>query len=117
MERQRKIIDFTLSSLAEEKRKERAPDLCLYPRCFCARIRSCFSPTPLREKRSLVLKEAPEMIVQKDGWPAETDPQSRLIYMDKITKIRGVSSVRGTALGPTIMNPGGGPPNYTLNRP
>jgi len=96
IERQKKIIDFTLSSLLRRKGKNGALIL-VYTLVVFLLASVMFFVQALKREASLVLKGAPEMIVQRvvvgrnDSIPLD--------YADRIKEIRGVASVKGRLWG------------------
>jgi lipoprotein-releasing system permease protein len=91
IERHRNILDFTLSSLLRRKRKNAAL-VSVYTLIVFLLASVLFFTYALREEASILLKEAPEMIVQKlVAGRHELIPVS---YTDRIKNIRGVSSVK-----------------------
>jgi cell division protein FtsX len=108
-ERQRNIIDFTLSSLGRRKSKNIALVL-VYAFLVFLLASVMFFTHALRREASLVLKGAPEMIVQRmSAGRHEMIPHR---YMDTIRTIRGVNSVRGRLWGYYFDAVAG--TNYTL---
>ena len=96
IERQKKIIDFTLSSLMRRKRKNGAL-VSVYILVVFVLASVMFLTYALKREASLVLKDAPEMIVQRMV-AGRTDPIP-VGYIDKLKGIRGVSKVRGRLWG------------------
>jgi ABC-type lipoprotein release transport system permease subunit len=91
IERQRNIIDFTLSSLLRRKGKNVAL-VCVYTFVVFLLASVMFFIHSIKKEASIILKDAPEMIVQKMiAGRHELIPTG---YMDKIKNIRGVSSVK-----------------------
>ncbi len=91
IERQRNIIDFTLSSLLRRKAKNIAL-LCVYTFVVFMLASVMFFVHSIKKEASIILKEAPEMIVQKMiAGRHELIPPD---YMDTIKNIRGVLSVK-----------------------
>jgi hypothetical protein len=112
IERQKKIIDFTLSSLLRRKGKNGAL-VSLYVLVVFILASVMFFTYALKREASLILKDAPEMIVQRMV-AGRTDPIP-VRYIDKVKNIRGVSSVRGRLWG-YYYDPVVGA-NYTLMVP
>jgi ABC-type lipoprotein release transport system permease subunit len=112
IERQRKIIDFTLSSLLRRKGKNGALIL-VYMLVVFLLASVMFFVHALKREASLVLKGAPEMIVQRVV-AGRNDPIP-LNYTDQIKEIRGVASVKGRLWGYTYDTVTGA--NYTLMVP
>jgi ABC-type lipoprotein release transport system permease subunit len=96
IERQRNIIDFTLSSLLRRKGKNVAL-VCVYTFVVFLLASVMFFIHSIKKEASIILKDAPEMVVQKMiAGRHELIPTG---YMDKIKNIRGVTSVRGRLWG------------------
>jgi ABC-type lipoprotein release transport system permease subunit len=96
IERQKNVIDFTLSSLLRRKGKNGALILVYTLVVFMAASVVFFTHS-IREEASIVLKGSPEMIVQRMvAGRHELIPMS---YADRIKEIRGVSGVRGRLWG------------------
>ena len=96
IERQRNIIDFTLSSLLRRKGKNMAL-LCVYTLVVFMLASVVFFTHSIKREASIILKDAPEMVVQRMiAGRHEPIPVS---YIDKIKGIRGVSSVKRATLG------------------
>jgi ABC-type antimicrobial peptide transport system permease subunit len=96
IEQQKKIIDFTLSSLLRRKGKNGAL-ISVYILVVFLLASVMFFTYALKREASMVLKDAPEMIVHRMV-AGRTDPIP-IHYMDKVKTIRGVSSVRGRLWG------------------
>ena len=95
-ERQRNIIDFTLSSLVRRKGKNLSL-LLVYTLLVFLLASVMFFTHALRKEASLVLQGAPEMVVQRmSAGRHELIPRR---YLSMIKGIRGVSSVRGRLWG------------------
>jgi len=91
IERQRNIIDFTLSSLLRRKGKNVAL-VCVYTFVVLLLASVMFFIYSIKKEASIILKDAPEMVIQKMiAGRHELIPTG---YMDKIKNIRGVSSVK-----------------------
>jgi ABC-type lipoprotein release transport system permease subunit len=91
IERQRNIIDFTLSSLLRRKRRNIAL-VFVYTVIVFFLASVLFFTYSLKKEASMILQDSPEMIVQRMvAGRHELIPTS---YMDKIREIRGVSSVK-----------------------
>ena len=112
IERQKNIIDFTLSSLLRRKGKNGAL-VSVYVLVVFVLASVMFLTYALKREASLVLKGAPEMIVQRMV-AGRTDPVP-VRYIDKVKDIRGVSTVRGRLWG-YYYDPVTGA-NYTLMVP
>jgi ABC-type lipoprotein release transport system permease subunit len=109
IERQRNVIDFTLASLLRRKRKNAAL-LFVYIVVIFLLASVMFLTYAIKKEASLVLKDAPEVIVQRVS-AGRNDPIP-LSYIEKIKEIRGVSEVRGRLWG-YYYDPISGS-NYTL---
>jgi ABC-type lipoprotein release transport system permease subunit len=96
IERQKKIIDFTLSSLLRRKGKNGAL-ISVYTLVVFMLASVMFFTYALKREASLILKDAPEMIVQK--MVAGRTDLIPVGYIDKLKDIRGVSSIRGRLWG------------------
>jgi len=96
IERQRNILDFTLSSLLRRKRKNIALiSVYILVVFFLASV--LFFTHSIRKEASIILKASPEMIIQRlVAGRHELIPMS---YIDKIKEIRGVSSVKARFWG------------------
>ena len=112
IERQKNISDFTLSSLLRRKGKNGAL-VSVYVLVVFVLASVMFLTYALKREASLVLKGAPEMIVQRMV-AGRTDPVP-VRYIDKVKDIRGVSTVRGRLWG-YYYDPVTGA-NYTLMVP
>ena len=96
IERQKNIIDFTLSSLLRRKGKNGALVL-VYTLVVFMLASVVFFTHSIKEEASILLKNAPEMVVQRMiAGRHELIPVS---YIDKIKEIRGVSAVKGRLWG------------------
>jgi ABC-type lipoprotein release transport system permease subunit len=96
IERQRNILDFTLSSLLRRKRKNIAL-ISVYTLVVFFLASVVFFTHSIRKEASIILKASPEMIIQRlVAGRHELIPMS---YIDKIREIRGVSSVKGRLWG------------------
>jgi ABC-type lipoprotein release transport system permease subunit len=91
IERHRNILDFTLSSLLRRKRKNAAL-VSVYTLIVFLLASVLFFTYALREEASILLKEAPEMTVQK--LVAGRQEPIPVAYAERIRAIRGVSSVK-----------------------
>ena len=112
IERQKNIIDFTLSSLFRRKGKNAAL-LAVYVLIVFCLASVMFFTQALKKEALFVLKEAPEMTIQRlMGGRQDLVP---LRYADSIRKIRGVSSVMSRLWG-YYYDPATGA-NYTLMVP
>jgi len=91
IERHRNILDFTLSSLVRRKRKNAAL-VSVYTLIVFLLGSVLFFTYALRQEASFLLKEAPEMIVQKlSAGRHDLIPVS---YIERIRAIRGISSIK-----------------------
>jgi len=96
IERQRNILDFTLSSLLRRKRKNIAL-ISVYTLVVFFLASVVFFTHSIKKEASILLKASPEMIIQRlVAGRHELIPMS---YIDKIREIRGVSSVKGRLWG------------------
>jgi len=95
-ERQKNILDFTLSSLLRRKAKNLALFL-VYTFIVFVLASVLFLTHSLEREASLILQDAPEMIVQKTA--AGRQEQIPLRYRESIQKILGVQSVAGRLWG------------------
>ena len=96
IEKQRNVIDFTLSSLARRKGKNLSL-LLVYSLLVFLLASVMFFTHALRKEASLVLQGAPEMVVQRmAAGRHELVPEK---YLDAVRGIRGVSSARGRLWG------------------
>ena len=123
IERQKNIIDFTLSSLFRRKGKNAALILVYTLVVFMAASVVFFTHS-IKEEASILLKGSPEMVVQRMvAGRHELIPMS---YVNRIKEIRGVSGVRGRLWGYyydpviganyTLMVPEEGQPGRGRNR-
>ncbi len=91
IERQRNIIDFTLSSLLRRKGKNVAL-VCVYTFVVFLLASVMFFVHSIKREASIILKDAPEMIVQRMiAGRHELIPTG---YIEKIKNVRGVISVK-----------------------
>jgi ABC-type lipoprotein release transport system permease subunit len=112
IQRQKNIIDFTLSSLLRRKRKNAAL-VFVYTLVVFLLASVIFFTHAIKREASLVLEGAPEMIVQR-MIAGRQDPIP-ISYAERVQKIRGVRSVRGRLWG-YYYDPVVGA-NYTLMVP
>jgi lipoprotein-releasing system permease protein len=91
IERHRNILDFTLSSFARRKRKNAAL-VSVYTLIVFLLASVVLFTYALREEASILLKDAPEMIVQR--LVAGRHDLIPVNYTDRIRAIRGVSSIK-----------------------
>ncbi|HSO72433.1 MAG TPA: FtsX-like permease family protein [Thermodesulfobacteriota bacterium] len=96
IERQKNILDFTLASLLRRKRKNAALVL-VYTLIVFLLSSVVFFTRSIQKEASILLAEAPEMIVQR--MVAGRHDLIPLSYLEKIRKIRGVQSARGRLWG------------------
>jgi ABC-type lipoprotein release transport system permease subunit len=96
IERQKNIIDFTLSSLFRRKRKNAAL-IFVYTLIVFLLASVVFLIHSLQEEASIILKEAPEMVIQR--MIAGRHDLMPLSYLDRIREIRGVRSAKGRLWG------------------
>jgi ABC-type lipoprotein release transport system permease subunit len=96
IERQKKIIDFTLSSLGRRKGKNAAL-VFVYTLIVFVLASVVFFVHSIKKEASIILQEAPEIIIQRTV--AGRHDLIPVTYVEKIQKIRGVSSVRGRLWG------------------
>jgi ABC-type lipoprotein release transport system permease subunit len=96
IERQRHIIDFTLSSLLRRKGKNTALVL-VYTLVVFMLASVVFFVQAIKREASVILKDSPDMIVQRmSAGRHELIPIS---YLDQILSIRGVSAARARLWG------------------
>jgi len=112
IEAQRNILDFTLSSLLRRKRKNAALVL-VYTLVVFLIASVMFFTHSIRKEASLVLKDAPEMVVQK--LVAGRQDLMPIDYIEKIKGIKGIGSIKGRLWG-YYFDPFFGA-NYTLMSP
>lgn len=96
IEKQRNILDFTLSSLLRRKGKNVALFL-VYALVVSLLGSVMFFTYALKREASLILEETPDMVVQRMALGRHELIPVR--YADEIRKIRGVSSVSGRLWG------------------
>ncbi len=96
IEKQRSIIDFTLSSLARRRGKNIAL-LLVYTLLVFLLASVMFFTHALRKEASLVLQGAPEVVVQRMAAGRHELVPGR--YLNAVRGIRGVSGVRGRLWG------------------
>ena len=96
IERQRNIMDFTLSSLLRRKKRNIAL-IFVYTVVVFFLASVLFFTYSLKKEASMILQDSPDMIVQRMvSGRHELIPIS---HIDKIKRIRGVSSVRDRLWG------------------
>jgi lipoprotein-releasing system permease protein len=96
IDKQRHILDFTLSSLWRRKGRNLAL-ITVYTAIVCALSSVLFFAQALKKEASLILKDTPEIIVQRIV--AGRHDLIPLSYAPKISKIRGVTDVQGRLWG------------------
>ena len=96
IEKQRSILDFTLSSLARRRGRNIALFL-VYALLVFLLASVMFYTHALRKEASLVLQGAPEMVVQRLAASRHDLIPAR--YLNAIRGIRGVTAVRGRLWG------------------
>jgi lipoprotein-releasing system permease protein len=96
IERQKNILDFTFSSLLRRKGKNIAL-LLVYTLVVFALGSVMFLTYSIKREASIILQDAPEMIVQRIS--AGRQNPIPLSYMTRIQNIRGISSVKGRLWG------------------
>jgi ABC-type lipoprotein release transport system permease subunit len=109
IERQKNVLDFTLASLARRKRKNLAL-LLVYTLLVFLIASVMFATFSIKKEASLLLENAPEMIVQRTV-AGRQDPIP-LSYLERIQGIPGVMSCEGRLWG-YYYDPVAGA-NYTL---
>jgi hypothetical protein len=109
-EKQRNILDFTLSSLLRRKGKNAALTL-VYTLIVFMLGSVLFFTHAVRREASIILKDAPEIIVQRTV--AGRQALVPKAYVDRISAIRGVTAVKGRLWG-YYYDPVFGGANYTL---
>ncbi len=96
IEKQRNIIDFTLSSLSRRKGKNIAL-LLVYTLLVFLLASTMFFTYALKREAMLTLKDAPEIVVQRMAEGRhESIPRK---YVEVLKNIKGVTSVRGRLWG------------------
>ncbi len=112
IEKQRSILEFTLSSLLRRKGKNISL-LVVYTLVVFVLGSAMFFTQAMKREAALILKDAPEMVVQR-LLQGRYDPIP-IDYLEKIRKIRGVTSA-GARLWGYLYDPVVGA-NYTLMVP
>lgn len=112
IEKQKSILEFTLSSLLRRKGKN-VSLLAVYTLVVFVLGSALFFTQAMKREASLILKDAPEMVVQR-LLQGRYDPIP-IVYLEKIRKIRGVTSA-GPRLWGYLYDPVLGA-NYTLMVP
>jgi len=112
IDKQKNILDFTFSSILRRKGKNIAL-LLVYTLIVFLLASVMFLTYSIKREASAVLKDAPDMIVQKiTAGRHDPIPPS---YMERIKEIRGISSIKGRLWG-YYYDPVTGA-NYTLMVP
>ncbi|MGC8495384.1 MAG: ABC transporter permease [Syntrophobacteraceae bacterium] len=112
IERHRYILDFTLSSLSRRKGRN-ASLLFVYTLVVFMLASVVFFTHAIKREGTISLKNAPDMIIQRSiAGRRDLIPVG---YLDKIRKIRGVSSARSRLWG-NYYDPSNGA-NYTVMVP
>jgi lipoprotein-releasing system permease protein len=96
IEKQRNIIDFTLSSLARRKSKNSAL-LLVYTLLVFFLASVMFFTHALKREAALILRDTPEIVVQRMSAGRQELIQEK--YLDVLQSIKGVNSVRGRLWG------------------
>jgi lipoprotein-releasing system permease protein len=96
IERQRNILDFTLSSLSRRRWKNMAL-MSVYTLIVFALASVMLFAYAIKKEAAMLLKGAPEMVVQRTS--AGRHEPIPLRYIQAIKGIRGVQSVRGRLWG------------------
>ncbi|HUI67999.1 MAG TPA: FtsX-like permease family protein [Nitrospirota bacterium] len=112
IEKQRNIIDFTLSSLSRRKGKNIAL-LLVYTLLVFLLASVMFFTYALKREAALTLRDAPEIVVQRMA-QGRHEPIPRK-YLEVLKKIKGVNSVRGRLWGYYFDSVIGA--NYTIMAP
>jgi lipoprotein-releasing system permease protein len=112
IERQRHLIDFTLSSLFRRKRKNAAL-VFVYALVVFLLASVVFFVQSMKTESSAVLKDAPDLVIQR--MVAGRYEMIPLAYLEPLRSIRGISSVRARLWG-YYYDPVVGA-NYTLMVP
>ncbi len=112
IERQRNVLDFTLSSLLRRKGKN-ASLFLVYTLVVFMLASVIFFTHAIKREASIILQEAPEMIIQRSV--AGRRDLIPVGYLDEIRRIRGVTSASSRLWG-YYYDPVAGA-NYTLMVP
>lgn len=112
IERQRYILDFTISSLLRRKGKN-VSLLFVYTLVVFMLASVIFFTHSLKREASIILADAPEIIIQRSA--AGRRDLIPIRYLDKVQNIRGIGSVRSRLWG-YYYDPIIGA-NYTLTVP
>lgn len=108
-EKQRNVIDFTLSSLFRRKGKVAALAV-VYTLIVFTLASVVFFTSAIRREAGLLLKDAPEVVVQR--LLAGRHDLIPLSYAERLSRIRGVREVRGRLWGYYFDKQNGA--NYTI---
>ena len=112
IERQRHLIDFTLSSLFRRKRKNAAL-VFVYALVVFLLASVVFFVQSMKKESAVILKDAPDLIIQR--MVAGRYEMIPLTYLEPLRSIRGISSVKARLWG-YYYDPVVGA-NYTLMVP
>jgi len=96
IDKQKNILDFTLSSLLRRKGKNAAL-VCVYTVVVFVLASIMFFTHAIKKEAMIILKNAPEIIVQR--MVAGRHDLMALSYVDEIKKITGVSNAEGRLWG------------------
>jgi hypothetical protein len=96
IDRQKNILDFTFSSLLRRKGKN-VSLLLVYTLIVFVLASVMFMTYAIKREATIILQEAPEMIIQRTS-AGRQDPIP-LRYISQIEKIRGITSVHGRLWG------------------
>ncbi|MFB3886425.1 MAG: ABC transporter permease [Thermodesulfobacteriota bacterium] len=96
IEREKNILDFSLSFLLRRKKKN-VGLLSAYTLLVFLLASVVFFTHSIREEASIILQASPELIVQR--WVAGRHELVPMSYIDKIKGVRGVTSVKGRLWG------------------
>jgi ABC-type lipoprotein release transport system permease subunit len=96
IERQKNILDFTLSSLLRKKGKN-ASLIIVYTLIVFLLASVVFFIHSIKREASMILEGAPEMVIQKMA--AGRQELIPLRYLEKVKEIRGIGSARGRLWG------------------
>jgi hypothetical protein len=96
IDKQKNILDFTLSSLLRRKGKNAAL-VCVYTVVVFVLASIMFFTHAIKKEAMIILKDAPEIIVQR--MVAGRHDLMDLRYLNEIKKITGVSSAEGRLWG------------------
>src|SRR4030043_2257417 len=96
IDRQKNIIDFSLSSLLRRKQKN-ITLISVYTLVIFFFASVMFFTHAIKKEASIILKDAPDMVIQKTA--AGRHELIPLRYVERIKEIKGVSAVRGRFWG------------------